>query len=136
MEDSDCPVVITHIQSLADGAAGDQLFFQNQNGVTAIMLACSRSAPLEFVQVMITKAKLGSRKRCLLAIAPSNDRWTALHCAAYSHSDPAVVELLIREHPLALSTTDNSGRTPLQWATNSPAASLLTDAWSHILTYL
>jgi len=55
--------------------------------------------------------------------------------AACNHSDPAVavVELLIREHPLALSATDSSGRNPLQIVAtvcNRPAAitSLLTDA--------
>jgi len=62
---------------------------------------------------MITKAKLDPRKRCLLAIT-SNTEKTAFHCAAAFHSDHAVVELLIREHPLALSATYNYGRTPLQ----------------------
>ena len=65
---------------------------------------------------MLAKAKLDSRKRCLLAITDV-DRWTALHCAASFHSDLAVVELLIREHPLALSTTISSGFTPLQLGT-------------------
>jgi len=59
---------IPHIQSLADGDSVEQLFFQSGGGRTAIMIACINSAPLELVQVMITKAKLDSRKRCLLAI--------------------------------------------------------------------
>jgi len=60
-------VAITHIQSLADGD-GDQIFFQDEYGETAIMIACVYSAPLELCQMMITKAKLDSRKRCPLAI--------------------------------------------------------------------
>jgi len=123
-------VSITHIQSLADGDAVDQLFYK-YFGSTAIMHACCYLAPLELYQLMITTAKLDSRKRCLMAIANSI-RYTALHYASECHSDPAVLELLIREHPLALSATDGFGRTPLQWATfnNRPAAitSLLTDA--------
>jgi len=47
------------------------------------MIACYRSAPLELVQAMITKAKLESRKRCLLAITDI-DRWTALHYTGYA----------------------------------------------------
>ena len=121
-------VAITHILSLADCDAVDQLFFQSSTGLTPIMSACCSSAPLELYQVMITKAKLDSRKRSLLAI--TNSRATALHFAA-CHRDSAVVELLIREHPLALSATDSRGRTSQQYATlnNSPAAitSLLTD---------
>jgi len=121
-------VATTHIQSLADGDAADQIFHQSQygntaimmHGMTAIMWACYLSAPLELVQQMITKAKLDSRKRCLLAIT-GNIRWTALHWAAYSHSDPAVLSLLIQEHPQALCATDVSGRTPLQLARYSPA---------------
>jgi len=126
----DWPVAISHIQSLADCDAADQLFFLS-NGWTAITLACLTAAPLELVQLMITKAKLDSSKRCLLAIT-DNEWWTALHWAARFHSDPAVLELLIREHPLALSATDSIGRTPQQYATtwNRPVAiaSLLTDA--------
>jgi len=80
---------------------------------------------------MITKAKLDSRKRTLFAIAGSGG-WTVLQCAAGRHSDPAVLELLSREHPLALQTTDNYGRTPQQLATNynrpAPITSLLTSA--------
>ena len=62
------------------------------------------------------------------------DQWdvTALHFAALHHRDPVVLELLIREHPLALCVTNISGRTPQQLATvcNVPAAiiSLLIDA--------
>ena len=58
---------ITHIQSLPDGDAAHQLFFTQYNS-TAIMRACHRSAPLVLVQLIITKAKLDPRKRCLLAI--------------------------------------------------------------------
>ena len=123
---------ITHIHSLADGDAVDQLFhagvFHQYHGVTAIMVACSSRAPLELVQLMITKAKLDPRKRCLLAVTDSSGD-TALHRAT-SHNDPAVVELLIREHPLALSATCRFGRTPLQYSKVRLAAitSLLTDA--------
>ena len=62
------------------------------------------------------------------------DQWgrTALHWDAYDHSNPAVLELLIREHPLALCPTDSSGSTPQQLTTNynrpAPITSLLTDA--------
>jgi len=94
------------------------------------MVACSYDAALELYQLMITKAKVDSRKRCLLVIT-DNEGWTVLHYAACHHSDPAVLELLIREHPLALCATDSMhGRNPLQWATNIPApfTSLLTDA--------
>ena len=41
----------------------------------------------------------------------------ALHFAASNHGDPAVLELLIREYPLALCATSSSGHTPLQIAT-------------------
>jgi len=125
-------VAITHIQSRADGDAADQLFYQNQqHGMTTIIMrACVYLAPLELVQLIITKAKLDSGKRCLPVIA---DQWsgsTALYCATYNHIDPAVLELLIREHPLVLCATNSSGRTPLQLAAffNPPAAitSLLT----------
>jgi len=62
-------VVITHIHSLAEGDAVEQLFYQYHGYLyTAIMWACIRSAPLELVQLMITKAKLDSKKRCLLAV--------------------------------------------------------------------
>jgi len=126
-------VAITHIQSLADATSADQLFHQTKyGGFTAIMCACGRSAPLELYQLMITKAKVDSRKRCLLAITCSNYGCTPLHFAASSHSDPAVVELMIREHPLALCATSSGGDTPLQLATiyNRPTAiiSLLTEA--------
>ena len=101
----------THIQSLADSDAADQLFFQNQYGVTVLIYASMKS--LELVQLMITKAKLDSRKRCLLVVT---NQWgeTALHYAAYCHGNPAVLELLIREHPLALCATNSDGHTPLQ----------------------
>ena len=73
---------ITHIHSLADGDAVDLLFhagvFHQYHGVTAIMVACSSRAPLELVQLMITKAKLDPRKRCLLVIVEKSGR-TALH---------------------------------------------------------
>ena len=98
---------------------------------TATLYACIFSAPLELVQLMITKAfGHDPRKRCLLAI--TNDAgWTALHCAVYRYSDLAVLELLIREHPLALSATNYEGRTPLQWSLvysrPTPITSPLTD---------
>ena len=66
-------VAITHVQSLPVGDAVDQIFYQDQYGVTTIMRACWDSAPLELVQLMITKAKLDSRKRCLLAITEPLD---------------------------------------------------------------
>ena len=95
------------------------------------MFACRHSAPLELVQLMITKAKLDERKRCLLAITTSDGN-AALHCAARRHSDPAVAELLIRELPLALCATTDYDRTPLQIATlynrSAPFTSRLTDA--------
>jgi len=80
------------------------------------MRACRYSAPLEFYQLLITKAKLDSRKRCLPNIT-TNGGNTALHCAARNHSDPAVLEFLILEHPLALCATSATGRTPLLIAT-------------------
>ena len=124
-------MAITHILSLADGDAVDQLFFQSQCGVTALMWACVFMAPLELVQLMTTKAKLESRKRCLLVITDTSG-CTALHWAARWHDDLAVLELLIREHPLALSATNISDRSPLQCATfrNRPAVitSFLTSA--------
>ena len=86
------------------------------------MCACRYSALLELVQLMITKAKLDSRKRCLLVI--TCDRWTTIHCAAGWHSDPVFLEFLIREHSLALQTTNSFGITPQQVAiaNNHPAA--------------
>ena len=123
---------VTHILSLADGDAADQLFCTGGYSVwTPIMRACVRSAPLVLVQLMITKVKLDPRKRCLLAIT-CNGGYNVLHYAAGNHGDPAVLELLIRECPLALQTTDGFGRNPPQWTTvhNCPATirSLLTDA--------
>jgi len=85
--------IITHIQSLADGDAADQIFHQGYNGWTEIMYACLLPVPLELVQLMITRAKLDSRKRCLLTITSSNG-WTVLHWAAWRHSDPAVPPFL------------------------------------------
>ena len=124
-------MAITHIHSLADSDEVEQVFFQNQYGNTAIMRACYRSAPVELVQAMITTAKLGSRKMCLLAIT-SQYEWTALHYAAMAHSsDPSALSLLILSPPLALQTTDENSDSPLQYATfwNRPAAiiTLLTD---------
>jgi len=78
---------------------------------------------------MITKAKLDPRKKCLLAFANYGGK-TALHHAAYHHSNPAVLELLIREHPLALSATNEFGDTPLQ------CAILPQDMWSEILSFM
>ena len=125
-------VAITHIQSLTDGHAVDQIFYQNVAGWTAIMRNCYHGAPLELVQLMTTKAKLDPRKRCLLAITDVHIGRTGLHAAAWGHRHPAVVELLIREHPLALCATNNYGFTSEQCAiaTHSPAAitSLLTGA--------
>ena len=95
------------------------------------MVACYYSAPLELVQLMITKAKLDLRKRCLLAII-DNGGHTVLHWAASYHGYPAVIELLIREHPLALSATDANDYTPLQFPSffdrPAPIISLLTEA--------
>ena len=95
--------------------------------------ASTGSLQQELVQAMISSAKLDSRKRCLLAIT---NQWgeTALHFAAQHHSDPAVVEFLISEHPLAQSATKSRSRTPLQLAAfvhrRNPNSiiSLLTDA--------
>jgi len=125
----------SHLNSLADGDAVDQVFYQNNAGDTAIMIASCTSAPLELVQLIITKAKLDSRKRRLLAIT-DNTGFIALFDAAYSHSDPAVVELLIREHPLALSSTNFLVLWNLDWFRHSPAAivSLLTDATNALAT--
>jgi len=78
-------VAITHIQSLADGDAAYQLFNQNDDGWSAIMIACLNDAPQELYQLMITKAKLDSRKRCLPTVTINNG-FTALHCAAWLHS--------------------------------------------------
>jgi len=88
VNDQQWQVAYSHIQSLADGDAVDQIFFQSANGWTAIMYACGESAPLELVHLMITKAKLDSRKMCLLTIT-SNSGWTVLHYAAW-YCDPAV----------------------------------------------
>ena len=110
-------VAITHIQSLVDG---DQLFFQDDNGFTPIMFACRiYSAPLELVQLMITKAKLDSRKRCLLAITHVTGR-AALRIAALWYHDPTVLK-----HPLELCATSSEGNTPLQYATRSRRPALI-----------
>ena len=61
-------MTITHIQSIADGGAADQVPYHDEGGWTALMRACIQSAPLALVQLMITKAKLNSRKRRQLAI--------------------------------------------------------------------
>ena len=121
-EDDACPVRARGDQAEAsghhpylDGDADDQIFFQDQNGDTATMQACWHEVPLELFQLMITKAKFDPREGRLLAHTTSYG-YTSLRCAAYSRSDPAVLELLIREHPLVLSATDSSGRTPLQFA--------------------
>ena len=89
-------MAIIHIQSLADGDAADQLFYLNKHGSSAIMRACPNDAPLELVQLMITKAKLDSRKRCLLAIASNYVRNTALHYGyrMLSYGSPPVLRSL------------------------------------------
>ena len=79
------------------------------------MIACISSAPLAFVQLMITNARLDTRKRCLLAIANNYGR-TALYYAVWCHSDPAVLENLIGEYPQALDTTDYNSNPPLHIA--------------------
>ena len=121
---------ITHIHSLADGDAVDQVFhhgvFHRCYGVTAITIACSSRAPLELVQLMITKAKLDPRKRCLLAVTDSHGN-TTLNRATL-HNDPAVVELLIREHPLTLSTISFWGCLEYSDVRLAAITSLLTDA--------
>jgi len=78
------------------GDAVDQIFYQSGTGWTAIIYACYRSAPLVLVRVMITKVKLDSRKRCLLASTTNYARLTALHYSAMNHNNSAVLELLIR----------------------------------------
>ena len=105
----------------------DQLFFRDFAGRSPIMRACYRSAPLELVQVMLATAKLDSRKRCLLAITAqygsTAHRW--------ARCDPAVLELLIREHPLAQCATDSSGRTPLQNAALYNRSAAITSLLIH-----
>ena len=64
---------------------------------------------------MITKAKLDERKRCLLAIS-THEGWTVLHWTALYLRETAVLECLVREHPLALCATTSKGHTPLQVA--------------------
>jgi len=119
-------VAITHIQS----HVADQIFYQSGSGYTAIMRACMRSPPLELIQ-LTTKVKLDSRKRCLLAIT-SNGGNTALHYAAINHSIPAVLKLMMSEHPLALQTTNSFGNTPQQLPTIY--RSLLTDTTKALTT--
>ena len=103
-------VAIAHILSLADGDAVDLIFFQSvSTGTTPIISSCYKSAPLELVQLMITEAKLDSRKRCLLAITNSSGI-NALYYAAWKHSDPAVLELLIRENPLFFNSVSIEAR--------------------------
>ena len=111
-----------HLLGLADGDT-DQLFYRHNGDkvyqYSVLMAACYRRAPLDLVQLMIAKANFDPRKRCLLALV-DNHRNTALHIAL-RYTDTVVVELLIREHPLALSATNRQRRTPLQCATNRPA---------------
>jgi len=113
----DWHAAIVHLSSRSDEAAVDQLFYK-RHGWPLIIRACRLSAPLDLVQLMIATgtAKLDTRKRCLLAMSYSN-AVTPLHFAAASCNEPAVLELLIREHPLALCATTGWGRTPLQLAT-------------------
>ena len=56
---------VVHINGLPDRAAVDQLFCKI-NRATPLIAACSLSAPLELVQLMITKTKLDERKRYLV----------------------------------------------------------------------
>ena len=91
--DREWSAVMYHLQGLSDGDAVHQLFYvDKKEKFTALVQACWFSVPLELVQLVITKAKLDSRKRRLLAITDI-DAWTALHYAACDHSGPAVVEL-------------------------------------------
>ena len=48
---------------------------------------------------MIAKTKIDPRKRCMMAITSDSMRM-ALHTAASKNIDPAVLELLIREHQM------------------------------------
>ena len=76
---------IHFITSLPDSAAIVLVFYQSTNSsVTPIVLACCYSATLtvELVQLVITKAKLDSRKRCLLAITTSCGRTALLTATA------------------------------------------------------
>ena len=105
---------IAHLQVLADSDAVDEIFYHGVFGTT-FFYACDDRAPLELVQLMLTTAKLDSRKRNVVSINYRHD-YTPFHGAAYSHDDPAVLELLIREYPLALCAIDYDGLTPLQEA--------------------
>ena len=71
---------------------------------------------------MITTTKLDPRKRCLLDIT-SEYGGTVLHYTASHHSDPAVLELLIREHQLALCATDRKGTLPCRSTTSTTTPS-------------
>ena len=87
--------------------------------LSPIMKAFLYDAPLRLVQLMITTAKLDSRKRLLLVITDRKG-YTAVHYAAHCvtrQSDPAVLELLLHEYPQALCATTRSCCTPQQLAT-------------------
>ena len=98
-----------HIYGLADSDAAKQLACTDGKGFTTLMVACHEQAPFELVQLMIQRR---DRDSSVLAIKSRKTRRTALHLAACNHPDPSVLELLIREHPLALLATSAYG-TPL-----------------------
>jgi len=54
---------VVHISGLSDSAVNQ--LFAAIDSATPIMIACYRSASLKLVQLMITKAKLDERKRCM-----------------------------------------------------------------------
>ena len=88
------------------------------------MLACRRSVPQELFQLMVTKAKRGSRRRWQAAVA--DVWWAACH-----PPNPAVLENLIHDNPPALRTANLGGRTPQKYAAtlnngSAPFIALLT----------
>ena len=93
------------------------------------MWASHKSAPLGLVHLMLTKARLDSKKRSLLAMVNQHGL-TALHIAIRSNvwlSKPAeielaaVLDLLIHSRPPMLLATTNEGKTLLQLARYHPA---------------
>jgi len=54
---------------------------------------------------------------------PAEFGGTVLHYTGSHHSDPAVLELLIREHQLALCATDRKGTLPCRSTTSTTTLS-------------
>jgi len=107
--------VIARIKELPTQDAVAELFYQEEIGRTAFVVASARKAPVEVLESMILLRELDATKRNILDIADINFH-LPLHLTAKYHPDPAAIKLLVGHHPQALLAEDKYGNTPLDLA--------------------